>query len=1213
MPPSNSVDIKKKVDYLIEEYFLSKDSSRKRDIFISILDIFNTIEGKALFKTDSDLSGKMEALGRDFWKASDQSDFEIWKRLYNLNQSNPNFQLFYTTSLVNSRDKDEIKNFLRSENIISEIPKVIDQIESMAKISDSWDFATLFLSRNGIYSELIYQKYSENATPVLTKIIVENLRKSGREKYIEEFMAVLSSLNPDDIESTILYLESLARNQKIQVLRIHLLSLDLDKIREEDILSRLMPLYYEAGLYDQVMNISSRILTVASHNQIAIELRIRALNQLGKDEQVVKIFGDYVNIVEKNEVNLNAFFNSAYNINAYALPLQIIEGLDEKTRERISIRIWEIKFLLIAGNKDKAEKIAQKISLDKISDPEVLKIKALLKKDADKDGDFIKTAKKYIEANPHDIKFIKDFLKRALESRNYTEVTSLLGSNPDLKKDNEIQNIYIISLININQIDSGAKELKEMGIEKMQYETFSSFLRVCRNDKAFSILSTEMNSGEENIMALYRILKGILLNNTLEVRDFMTIRDKIGSDISGAISLIYPSDSAKNLNALSELEKKVEKIIHGDLDEDLPEFIYPAVKFSIAKHNMGKAREIISKYENNQDPFVYYYKSIIFEIEGNEKESRKYIENARNIFGSNLIQAQYLRKFESDLNMDEIVKILEGISKNGGISLVDFDQLNERIVNSDETVKGNIVDMIEYSSTTSISSLRLLRDLSENNGNQEEALEFDRKIFENTLRNNEDIKKYAMRLKSLNKTDEMVGLVSKVHEESLPSENYAIFGDFFLSVSDFSSSVYYYEKALASGADIERCKGIIDALIKEGKYDEALKYTKNLTIPTPYEAKVYAESNRPEDLLKILKKLDLRRESDVKGFEIVLDDYWNNRYIRKALLAKFFQTPNEKLAIRITGLLLEERNIDDALTILRRVLKEKDQTGEALSYAIDLLCEYGKFEEAIEYAVKYLKSREAVERRKRIFLSISQNLVKYGYEAEVVKIYHEFSSLLDADSCISVIKALIKEEYFDSAEKILSKFQGEFKSKETFDELWNLLKKNWDFSEIVYYSGEYMKACFKKGRLLDKREAVAIGGVPVSSVEDVFDFINSATNLKLFNAEYLEEESKSAILLLNKKLKIERIESISLADIFYATSFKDLKRAKAIYDYIQTERSREHPIYVERNSQLLNMATICIKEGIPMNPITYTLRFNIGIRRAMELSAFLSNIDRVNN
>ncbi|MGP6240093.1 hypothetical protein ACNF40_06745 [Cuniculiplasma sp. SKW4] len=1213
MPASNSKEMKGKVEHLIEEYFLNRDIGRKTEILNTILEILDNIEGKSLFRNDSEFSGKIDALAKDLWKLSNQGDLEIWGRLYNLNPDNPNFQLFYTASLVNSKNLEEIKNFLRSEGIISEIPKIIDQIELMAKLTDLWDFATLFLSRNGIYRDLIYQKYSERPTPVLTKIILENLRKKGKDMYIEDFMAVLSSLNPDDLESTIMYMEALLRNQKISVLKIHLLSLDLEKIKDEGILSRLLPFYYEAGLYDHVLNISSRILSVEGRNQIAIELRMKSFSKIGKDEEVIKIFGDHLDIIEKDQPNLEVFFNSAYNINAYALPLQVIESLDEKTRDNLPIRIWEIKFLLLSGNREKAEKIAQKISLDNISDPEILKIRVLLRRDDDKSGDFIRTGKKYIEANPHDVKFVKDFIRRALDSGYYSEIISLLDTNPSLKKDRDIENVHIISFLKTSQVELGARELKVLGIENMGYETFSSFLKACRNEKSFNSLSMELSSGDQNAKSLYKIIKGILFNNTLEMQDFNAIRNLLDSDIVGVLSLIYMTNSPIKYNATSDKEKKTQKILTGDLDEDLPEFLYPAVMLNIFNHNLAKANSIISKYEGTDDPFIYYFKSIISDLESNRRESKKYIEMAKNIFNSNLIMAQYLKLFQSTMEMEDIVKILEDVSKNGGIGLIDFDQISDRIINSKDTVRSNIIDMIEYSPVKSISSLRLLRDLSEFNGKQEESLEFDRKIFENPSRNSEDVKKYAIRLKSMNKTGEMVDLVSKVHDEPLPCENYAIFGDFFLSVSDFSSSIYYYEKALASGSDIERCKGIIDALIKEKRFDEALKYTKSLKIPTPYEAKVYSESNKPEELLKIIKKLDLRRESDIKGYEIVLDDYWNNRYIRKALMEKFFQYPLEKLSIRIAGLLLEEKSIDEALGVLRRSIKEKEQTGEALAYIIDLLCEYGKFEEAIEYAVKYLKSRELTERKKKIFLTISQNLVKYGYNSEVVKFYHEFPSLLDSDSCIPVIKALIKEEYFDSAEKILSKFQGQFKNKETFDELWSLLKKNWDFSEIIYYAGEYLKACFKKGRLLDKREAVAIGGVPVSNVEDVFEFINSRTNLKLFNQEYLEEESKNTILLMYKKLKIERIENISLADIFYITSFKDLKRAKAIYDYIQAERSQNHPLYVEKNSQLLNMANICIRENIPMNPITYSLRFNIGIRKAMELSAFLSNIDRVNN
>lgn len=1214
MPSTSLDDVRNKVNDKIELYLSSKESARKESSFKMLLDILDTVEGRALFKKDSEIEGKIEALSRDLWKVGNQSDYKIWGRLYDLKQENVNFQLFFTTSLVNSGNMDEIKSFLRSDYLISEAPKIIEQVEAMAKASEMWDYATLFLSRNGIYSGMIYQKYAEHSTPVFTKIVVENLKKSGKEKYVEEFMAILSTINPDDIESAILYMETLLNSQKLQVLKVNLQSLDFNAVKDESLLERILKLCFESGLYDDVISLSTRILSLSPGNQVAMELRMKAMGILGRDEDVVDIFTKNEATIEKNEENLSVFFASAYNINSYSYPLTLIDNLDHKLSDKIPIKIWEVKFLLLSGNNAKAEKVAEKIPMDNLNDPEILKIKALLRKDTGKGNEFIISAKKYIQANPYDTKFIKDFARKLTVSGNYGEVISLFKSDVSVRDDNEFRNIYIKALLKNGQIESAGNEIKASGIENMEYDVFSTILTGCRSDKTFADLSHSIGNDPDKIQSLYRVIRGILFNNSLDRKEFQILKGVMKSDIIGVLELVYEDGTSSGTPPGSEMERRVKSILDGTSnDEDLPEFIYPSVAHNIISGNLDRSKSLLAKYEWNNDPFVNYYRSLISEREGNDKDAKKYIENAKNEFGSNIIVAQYLRKFNVQLSINEIVKILETISRNGGLYLVDFGPIEERIMSSDEDVIGNIVDMIEYSPLKSISSLRLLRDISESKNKQEEAVEIDRIIFEDPLRNSEDVMKYALRLKALNMIDEMETLVSKVHNDLLPAENYAIFGDFFLSISDYSSAIYYYEKAMESGSSIERCKGLIDALIKEKKFDQALKYTVNLKISTPYEVKVYAESNKPDELVRIIRKLDLRKESDVKGFEIILEDYWNNRYIRKALLEVFSQHPSEELAIKIAGLLIDERDIEGALSILRRTIKEKVQTGKALAYTIDLLCEYGKFEEAHENAIKYFKSKESIERKRRIFYTLTANLVKYGYDEEVVRLYHEFGSLMDVDSSIPVIKALIKEEYFDSAEKILSKFQGQFASKDIFDELWNLLRKNWDFSEIVYYSGEYLKACFKRGRALDKREAVALGGVPVSSVDDVFEFINSQTNLSLFNQSYLEDESMKVIFVMYKKLKIERMETISLADVFYTTGFKDLKKAKAIYDYIQAQRMDNHPIYVEKNSQLLNMAGICIRENIPMNPITYSLRFNIGIRKAMELNAFINNIDRVNN
>lgn len=1206
--------LKKNVDKYIDDYLGSREQSKKEDIFRELVDTVKTGEGKQLFKTDKDFEGKIEAIARDVWDNGFQIVPKFWKVLYTQCDNNQIFQLFYITSLVNFSQIEEMEGFLKSEGKVSEIPKIIYEVEEMARLTGLWDYASLLLSRNGIYVESIYQKYAEKSTPVFTRLITENLRKYGNEKKVESFLSVLATVKPEDREIKIWYFQSMLKNREIQKLKISLKSFNYDRIDDEFLLEELGKLYFECGLYEDVLNLTSRVLSISSSNQSMIELRLKTLGNLGRDEETVDLFRENEGIIEKNDENLEIYFRSAFNIKYFQHPINLIESMESKSRKTYNILIWYVKFLILSGDRERAERAAADIPLDKIDDPEVLKIRALLRTERGSEKDFVDSSKKYIMANPDDISFLKDFSKKLISIGLFNELKSVMEIVRESSLDGVLRNYKAIALIRTSSVSMGCEEIKKIEPHEILYETMASLLLECRDERKFSELYESLGIKNDKFYPIFNILRSILFNNRINEDDFSAINTILGSDITGSLSLIY-LDKEKGSNIpVSEKEKELREILEENRGErDIPEFLFPVISRLIKEKNLERAKKIIRNYDGNRDPFIMYYKSLISEIEGNEKESKRQISEAKNIFKSNLIMVEYIKKFGKEMELEELIKLMEDISKNQGLDLLDFTPFEYRIIGAPPEVSGNVIDLVEYGSLESISGLRLLRDYFENEKNMVEAIKYDRKIYSKKERDSNDILKYATHLRETNLIKEMEDLIGNVDDQNLEPESYAIFGDFFLSTEDYSSSVYYYEKAIQNGASVERCRGIIESLIKEKKFDVALNYALKLKVSTPYLAKIYVESNRPEELIKIIRKMDLRREADLRGYEVILDDYWNNRYVRKSMLEKFNEYPEEGIALKIATLLIEERNSEDAINVLRKVIREKSQTGKALAYSINLLCDYGKFEEALEYALKYFKSKEPVEKKRKIFTTMAENLVRYGYDDQVIKLYRDYTNLLDVESCVPVVKALINQEYYDSAEKILSRYQGEFSNRETFNDLLQILRKSRDFSVVVFYSGEYLKAAFKKGRMLDAREAIALGNVPVDSVNDVLNFINKKTNLSMFNQSYLEDESKKAINILYRKLKIERLEQINIYDLFYCTDFKDVKKAKAIYDYIQEQRNEGRTVYVERNSELLDMANRCIRENLPMNPIIYSLKFNIGIRKAMELKAFISNIDKVNN
>ncbi len=1197
----------------IDRYLSSRSKETRRKITEEIISSLERLPES--FTADKNLSSQLEVVVRDIWEKQDIHDSSAIRNFYRVDMENRTFQIFYTKSLVMGGDSAEIMAFLKGKSIIANIPQVVENVMEMGKITSQWDFIVMFLSMNGIYNETAYLKYSENASKLITDIIIENLKRKNATKETMEFLRAISAVD-NSLEYKIAYLEALGDNNDIPSLKSHLKAMELNRIEDLEDRVRLALLFEKVGIYDESLNLANEALNERPGHEVCLELKIKLLFELGRDEEVIDLFLDRHSILEKSAESMGMFFRSAEKVNNYAAAISVIDNNRQLIERHQDLTVWAVKFLVKAKRTDEAEKLMHELQGSAMSDSEMLKLSSLIEKGKGNIDSFVEKSERYLVENPHDIQFISTYIAELHRKGMFQKIAMLYESSGEEMFGNEPETLKKVleSMLRMKVYEKAGQILNRIPSENLDSEIAIAILETTRDDTSFSQL--QKYSEKKNTGQFMSVLRDILYTDTLTAPDVRFVKENMNDQNGRTIMYLFAKKeeleqitSIEMSPTINEIRMEIGK---NNPEKDWKQFNFPVTKAKISSGEFTAAGKMLSVMDSEADPYLLYYRSLYEKHLGHITNSRYSIEKAMEKIRATPFLEAYLQ-INHNTNAQQALRIIEEISKLRGLEDFDFTPVESTFIsNSDLDVTANLLDLLEYSGVDNIFALRLMREIKIRDNDIEGAIGIDQKIISNEVAKAQDIMNYAMDLKQGNRMPEMEILIKNAEGKNIDMGTSLIFGDFYLSKRDFSSAIYYYEKAAGQGKKREDIPGLIEALIGDSKFDAALELIGKLPNKTPYMINLYAATENVQEISKIMKKLNLKNEEDRDALTIVVDRYWSNKILRENAIEKIMVQPVQNPGISIVEKLFGDRRADAAIQLLRKISKETRDSPEVISLMIRILPDMGKIEELNEYLTKFFNSRKALKDKRKVFHEACIELEKSRMYDIILKHYQDHPNLLDNVSAGIIVYSMIERGYFNHAENLLAKLQGSLIKGDEYEKLTSLLKKSMYLDKIITYAGMVLKRSYNLGRRMDKGEIISTTKTDPIMVDDIMEFLATPPDTHLYPIEYLERVSYELLKIINRKLGISRIEEIDMFHLFFASNFKDVRLSVALYYYIRDLSKQQKDRLTVDTKEILDLANRCIMENLPENPMIYSITFDIGIGKAYRVYAKAREIKQVN-
>ncbi len=1211
LPGEDNIDSTLK--HNIDRYLSSRSKETRRKITEEIISSLEHLPES--YSIDKNLSSQLEVVVRDMWEKQDIHDSTTIRNFYRVDMENRTFQIFYTKSLVMGGDSAEIMKFLKGKSIIANIPQVVENVLEMGRTTSQWDFIAMFLSLNGIYNETAYLKYSENASKLITDIIIENLKKKNATRETMEFLKAISAVD-NNLEYKIAYLEALAGNNDTPSLKSHLKAMDIDLVEDLEDRVRLAILFEKVGLFEESLNLAIRALNERPGHEICLELKIKLLFELGRDEEVVELFLDRHTILEKNAESMGMFFRSAENVNNYAVAISVIDSNRQFIERHQQLIVMAVKFLVKGRRIDDAEKLMQELRGSAMSDSEMLKLSSLIEKGKGNIDSFVEKSDRYLLENPLDMQFISTYIAELHRKGMFQKIAMLYDSSAGERFDSEPETLKKVleSMLRMKVFEKAGQILGRIPSGSMDSEIAVIILETARDETSFSQLQKFANM--KNTDPFMSVVRDILYTDTLTVPDVKYVKEKMSDQNGRTILYLFGKKEEMKQSTAIETSPTVTEIlgqiVKKNPEKDWKQFNYPVLKAKIKSGEFAEAGKMLSSMESDVDPYLLYYRSLYEKHAGNITNSRYSIEKAIEKIRATPFLAAYLQ-INRNTTASEALKIIEEISKLSSLEDFDFTSVESIFVsNKDMDVTANLLDLLDYSGIENIIAMRLMREIKIRDNDIEGAIGIDQKIIANEGMKAQDILNYARDLKQGNRMSEMEILIKNAEGKNIDLDTSLIFGDFYLSKRDFPSAIYYYEKAVSQGRKPEDIPGLIEAFIGDSKYDAAQELIGKLSNRTPYMINLYAATENVQEISKIMKKLNLKNEEDRDALFIVVDRYWSNKILRENAIEKIMAQPVQNPGITIVEKLFGDRQVDIAIQVLRKIFRETKDSPEVISLMVRILPDMGKIEELNEYLTKFFSSRKAVKDKRKVFHEACIELEKSRLYDVILKHYQAHPNLVDEVSAGIIVYSLIERGYFTYADNLLAKTQGSLIKGDEYEKLSSLLKKSMYMDKILNYAGMVLKRSYSLGRRMDKGEIISTTKTDPIMVDDIMEFLSTPPDTHVYQMEYLERASYELLKIINRKLGISRIEEIDMSHLFFATNFKDVRLSVAMYYYIRDLAKYQKEKLTVDTKEIVDLANRCIIENLPENPMIYSIMLDIGIGKAYRVYAKAREIKQVN-
>ena len=1152
---------------------------------------------------------------------------EIMETLMNTGMKQDNLILDYMKSIVMANDADQASRYLRTGSYIPSLPTSAETMKKMAFMTGDYEHASIILSSNGRFDKELFSEYvSRSQTEIINSIIIRNFKEKDKLQELSEFLKMLRIATNNQlygIELAAVY----SRIGDIKSMKSTLNGLDQRNIKDGAQKNTLAELYISAGEFESALSIASELLSSGLENQEIIKIKALSLFMLKREEECLYFLQQKESYCRKNEELLLILCKAGEAMGNYRVPLDILSSAESAIQKNQVLWRYLISFLVKDSKFDLANKKLSEMEKIFPDSKELFEARLALQITLKKDLDAINTSQRIFEKDPGDYDAADVLLKSLFSSGGYRQFLDVYERSINAEIISGYRTKAASAILFLDGVDAFVQYLKKYSIKASEPEIIESILSTIRSEEQIRKLQPLIEiSGEFErgiIGMIISWVKGIPISKD----DAVSVLEKSCSEKFAAMAAmpVLTEQQTDSLNSriiscggmlIASIQDSIKEIKNGTQIKniaDYPFLNYPLTQILISTNRLKEASELLVKSTNPRDPDPYYYylDGVIAKLGGNSSAASKSVEKALDLLDAVPFRVYYLKEYIEESDGKHVISEIEKIIKMGAFSALPFPEIYEFTRTMDGNFSSNLIDLFDYSGKENIFTMRIRRDHLIETMDDPKAIDLSKQIIGMNDRNARDVMTYLAVLKRSGKGSMIEEDIEVLYGSDLSGEIHASFGDYYQSKGEFDNAIYQYKKAEEAGYDPDKMPGYPDCLIEMGKFQEAARVLSKIKNKGILEVKLLARSGEIEKVTSLLKNKKSASKSDSEIYTFIVLTLWKNTEIRDTLISLFEREGEPTLGKLIARKLLDSRDNETAIHIMKNVLKNAPLDCENAIMLCETLARMGREEEANIILRKMMKENLKKEDLQQLFTVLTEINYNARLFENVMKAFEDYPMLISKDSLNYIVRSMIELEFYDKAEKLISKLHNKMIPQDRFDEYHELLRKKEEIAEVLYFAVRVMKLEFKAGRKLDQREAIIKAEIPVEIARDVFEFFRDSDPEINLPAEAYDALSKETLKAIRKKTNIRGINEVTISVLFNLMPRKDPVVAKNLYIYIR-RLLKEKRIPKTEDEELNRMLRIAMKENLKPDPINIIARFDIGLNRSLELLALMDYVSKMN-
>jgi tetratricopeptide (TPR) repeat protein len=495
---------------------------------------------------------------------------------------------------------------------------------------------------------------------------------------------------------------------------------------------------------------------------------------------------------------------------------------------------------------------------------------------------------------------------------------------------------------------------------------------------------------------------------------------------------------------------------------DSPRFMFPVTLALADGGYFETAENLVMRSEHAEaDPF---YNFIRHRIECGRKNyglSKKFLSRAMH----SLTNFQFLQDsvFLGLLTEDGgMLDSLNSIEQNGWAPYFSTERLYRTVKESGKW--GSIVTILDKLTSWGVTnhySLRLSRDYLISKGDLKGALASSASIFRIPGYSIDDVKIHLDILDRNGNGMDKYPFLDDVEADHMVPYAHVIHGDLLFSQGKMHDAIIHYDLAAKAGIDLKGNRNFATALIDSGRENEAVDLLGK--IDDPYLLiRVYHKQHKIQESIQILRKYAESAGDYTELYTFAAQNLWYNRDVRDTLMEIFNEHGHLFLGKIIARNLFEQGESESAVRILGNISKNYPQNLEIKRILIDTMVKGGMRDEAIALILNNLPQfkdyREQMDLIRTLYYLYFQDR---DYEA-VTKFYQTNPDYIDSEILQYIVRSYIELEDFDTAERVISRYEGTALPRDMHSELMENLNFKKEFVETMFFVSKLFKAEYKE-------------------------------------------------------------------------------------------------------------------------------------------------------